>query len=1347
MTLLTTTDRVTYQGNGVAFSFPYPFKIFEATDLAVIDTDADGVAVTRVLNVDYTVSGVAPQSGGTVTMTTPVADGHTLEIGRFNLELKQELNLSNQGAYYPDDIEDAFDRLYAVLQSVSVDASNALQLSANGLTWDAEALRITNLIDGQGASDAATVGQVELAIQNLAGGAAAFAPRVWQYTSDGGNVYALPGGTLTRPDSYFVTWDGVTQAPSSYTVGVSSNPFVMVFDSIPPDNTTVLIRSLAVAETLSSANIDASGVVSGVFTTDRLGIGAASDAVFLAGGPGQPTWTNTLNGALNVTSLAASGAITGQADASLINSGVMATARLGSGTAGVSTFLRGDGTWAAVTAAPGGTEFTALDEEEPSATYTTLRFTGSNTDYQANIAAKVNLFIQPNSGSGTAYISGYLPPDMPSQVLTIQGLSVVGRMADDTGTAEDLVAANNHDTLRRLGNALDFGKLNVLGISATGTPSSSTYLRGDGQWATVTASLGSSVASNPAGGTPIYPGTGVFYRGDSQWSDTMRGSFYVASSTGAAFQVEPSIAAVELYSFQSGSPIPLGVLSHLRISDTGPSGTYLANNDTYDRLSVNGRARALRFRGEGANMTRIQATASSGAVSLDINAYGHFITTPTGPVTYTITDGGANPGTGSYAAEFTLEIVAPGANVMTFPGNITWGGGLAPTLSTAGTNVLRFTKRQGQANYLGVLLVGGASGAFTTEDAQDATGAMAVNSTTVSLTYNDATPSLVAAVIPASLNSTHIAAGGVATANLADGSVTGTKVATGTLAVDRLSASGTRDGTTVLWGDNTWRAPPSGGSGGQAAIQFRDEGATVGTTGAMTSFNVTGAGATLSASGTNLTLNIPGGGGGGGGAINIYDDGALIGDTSEFPNLEFGTGLSVIQLDDTTLRIDASGGGGGGGGQATIQFRDEGTAVGGNGTITSVNFVGAGVTASVAGTALTVTVPGGTGGGSSGVAYNVKDYGAVGNGVADDTASIQAAITAASGAGGGVVILPAGTYIVTAGITVPTKVSVVGAGMGVTILKLKNSTAGNADIIRGTGSYVSFSDFTVDGNAAGNPTQLRAGLSFADRSTNCVTRNVTVTSNRGFGFAFNACTDMLFENCHALLTKKRQGFWIGNLDTNFQTRRLKLYGCHAIDNDWDGIHLSGYQVQIIGGHYNGNGRDVTDIGTFGACGIYMDPNQATTDGDISVDSVHAVDNLESGISLYGQGITVTNCITRRNWAAGIVFGGSRILVSNCYSEGNGLVFFNGPPFWTDPGNSFRFVFSGIVSNGGTEVVITGNRCHDLKSNKSQKWGFAAELPANGGVAATNYLRLTGNMLHGNRTADADTSTATNVTVV
>jgi hypothetical protein len=85
------------------------------------------------------------------------------------------------------------------------------------------------------------------------------------------------------------------------------------------------------------------------------------------------------------------------------------------------------------------------------------------------------------------------------------GLSVIGRSANSTGNVADIVAGTDHDVFRRSGTTLGFGKINIAGISATGTPDNTTYLRGDGTWSTVSggvttvANIGAS--PNAAGAT------------------------------------------------------------------------------------------------------------------------------------------------------------------------------------------------------------------------------------------------------------------------------------------------------------------------------------------------------------------------------------------------------------------------------------------------------------------------------------------------------------------------------------------------------------------------------------------------------------------------------------------------------------------------------------------------------------------------------------------------------------------------------------------------------------------------------------------------------------------------------
>lgn len=94
-------------------------------------------------------------------------------------------------------------------------------------------------------------------------------------------------------------------------------------------------------------------------------------------------------------------------------------------------------------------------------------------------------------------------------------------------------------------------------------------------------------------------------------------------------------------------------------------------------------------------------------------------------------------------------------------------------------------------------------------------------------------------------------------------------------------------------------------------------------------------------------------------------------------------------------------------------------------------------------------------------------WGATGDGTTNDTAALQAALTAA-GVIGIAVYIPKGTYRVS-NLTVPSHVTVRGAGKYATIIKLLDSVQGNCLGIMAS-TNVTVRDIQLDGNRAGNTT-------------------------------------------------------------------------------------------------------------------------------------------------------------------------------------------------------------------------------------------------------------------------------------
>lgn len=106
-----------YNGNNAARTFSFSFWSFGKEDIVVSRADPGGNEVILTLGTDYSIAFNQKNLGGTVTLNTVLQSGYTLAISR-STPINQELDLVNQGAFYAEDHEAAFDKLTAICQEL-----------------------------------------------------------------------------------------------------------------------------------------------------------------------------------------------------------------------------------------------------------------------------------------------------------------------------------------------------------------------------------------------------------------------------------------------------------------------------------------------------------------------------------------------------------------------------------------------------------------------------------------------------------------------------------------------------------------------------------------------------------------------------------------------------------------------------------------------------------------------------------------------------------------------------------------------------------------------------------------------------------------------------------------------------------------------------------------------------------------------------------------------------------------------------------------------------------------------------------------------------------------------------
>ena len=179
MTVQTSTNVASFNGDAANKVFPIGYKFNSAADLVVVLLD-DQAKTTQILtlNSDYTVTGAGDEEGGVVTLAVAPTSVQRLKVTRV-VDILQLTDLRNQGKFYAEIHEDVFDLLIMIdqQQQTEIDDANAKSdeavataNEANAKSDQAVAKADQNLVDMQAQYDAFEQGASLVVIGDYAAG-------------------------------------------------------------------------------------------------------------------------------------------------------------------------------------------------------------------------------------------------------------------------------------------------------------------------------------------------------------------------------------------------------------------------------------------------------------------------------------------------------------------------------------------------------------------------------------------------------------------------------------------------------------------------------------------------------------------------------------------------------------------------------------------------------------------------------------------------------------------------------------------------------------------------------------------------------------------------------------------------------------------------------------------------------------------------------------------------------------------------------------------------------------------------------------------------------------------------
>ena len=156
MTVASTALRKEYTGNDSATTFGYDWKINSKTELSVYEIlISTGAETLLTVDSDYTVTGVANDSGGNIVFASAVPSTKELVIIP-NVDYSQETDFTNQNSVKPQEVEDMGDRLSIQIKQLAEEMSRAVKATPGSGDNPSQVINQINADAAQVAADKAT---------------------------------------------------------------------------------------------------------------------------------------------------------------------------------------------------------------------------------------------------------------------------------------------------------------------------------------------------------------------------------------------------------------------------------------------------------------------------------------------------------------------------------------------------------------------------------------------------------------------------------------------------------------------------------------------------------------------------------------------------------------------------------------------------------------------------------------------------------------------------------------------------------------------------------------------------------------------------------------------------------------------------------------------------------------------------------------------------------------------------------------------------------------------------------------------------------------------------------------